>query len=287
MQKSTLQLLRFHFSFFLLPVYLFALSRVAYTNWWRALVIFFILHVLVYPASNGYNSYMDRDESSIGGIKNPMKPTKELFRVTVIMDAIAVISSISISGWFALGILLYILASRAYSYRGIRLKKYPFTGYLTVVIFQGAVTFWLVYHGCHEPVTLHVPVSGMLASSLLIGGFYPLTQVYQHAADAKDGVNSISSKLGYRGTFIFTAMVYFMAFAVLAYHFFSELDWNKFFVLATCMLPIIVYFFIWARKVWKNTTAANFSNTMLMNKVASVCTNLGFLILVIWKIFED
>jgi 1,4-dihydroxy-2-naphthoate octaprenyltransferase len=287
MQKSTVQLLRFHFSFFLLPVYLFALSRVAYTNWWRALLIFGILHLLVYPASNGYNSYMDRDQTSIGGIKKPMAPTLELYIITLIMDIAAVGLSCIVSIYFALGILLYILASRAYSYRGIRLKKYPFAGYLTVVIFQGAVTYWLVYHGCHEPLTLHVPVSGMLASSLLIGGFYPLTQIYQHEADAKDGVKSISSRLGYRGTFIFTAIVYSIAFMVLAYHFFSELDKDKFFVLATCMLPILVYFFIWARKVWKDVSAASFSNTMRMNLLASVCTNTGFLILVIWKIISN
>ncbi|MES1222060.1 MAG: prenyltransferase, partial [Bacteroidota bacterium] len=135
-----------------------------------------------------------------------------------------------------------------------------------------------------EPITREIPISGMLASSLLIGGFYPLTQVYQHEADAKDGVKSISSWLGYRGTFRFTAIVYSFAFMVLAYHFFSALDGTKFFVPATCMLPILVYFFIWARKVWMNNSAANFTNTMRMNIIASVCTNLGFLILVIWKI---
>jgi len=251
------------------------------------LLIFAILHLLVYPASNGYNSYMDRDQTSIGGIKNPMPPTLELYIVTLIMDAVAVILSFFISWPFALGILLYILASRAYSYRGIRLKKYPFAGYLTVVIFQGAVTYWLVYHGCHEPVTLQVPGSGMLAASLLIGGFYPLTQVYQHEADAKDGVKSISRRLGYRGTFVFTAIVYTMALMVLAYHFFYELDGDKFIVLATCMLPVLVYFFIWARKVWKNVSAASFANTMRMNLLASVCTNTGFLILVIWKITSN
>ena len=287
MQKSTIQLLRFHFSFFLLPVYLFALSRVAYTNWWRAVLIFAILHLLVYPASNGYNSYMDRDQTSIGGIKNPMAPTLELYIVTLLMDIAAVSLSFIVSFYFALGILLYILASRAYSYRGIRLKKYPFIGYLTVVIFQGGVTFWLVYYGCHEPLTTDVPLSGIIASSLLIGGFYPLTQIYQHDADAKDGVKSISSRLGYRGTFIFTAIVYSFAFMVLAYHFFLELDAVKFFVLATCMLPILVYFFIWARKVWRNVLAASFSNTMRMNLLASVCTNTGFLILVIWKIVSN
>ena len=75
LQKSTIQLLRFPFSFFLLPVYLFALSQVPSPHWGHALLIFFILHLLVYPASNGYNSYMDRDESSIGGIKQPLQPT--------------------------------------------------------------------------------------------------------------------------------------------------------------------------------------------------------------------
>ncbi|MEO6314481.1 MAG: UbiA family prenyltransferase [Chitinophagaceae bacterium] len=283
MQKSTIQLLRFHFSFFLMPVYLFALSRVVYTNWWRALLIFCILHLLVYPASNGYNSYMDRDETSIGGVKKPMVPTLELYIVSLLMDITAVALGCIVSLYFALGILLYILASRAYSFRGIRLKKYPFAGYITVVIFQGAVIFWLVYYGCHQPLSFDVPVSGMLASSLLIGGFYPLTQVYQHEADARDGVKSISSWLGYRGTFIFTGIVYAFAFMVLAYHFFMALDWDKFFVLATCMLPILVYFFIWARKVWKNVSAASFTNTMRMNLLASICTNAGFIILVIWK----
>jgi 1,4-dihydroxy-2-naphthoate polyprenyltransferase len=289
LHRSTIQLLRFHFSFFLLPVYLFALSQVVYINTPRALIIFFILHVLVYPASNGYNSYMDRDETSIGGIKNPLQPTRQLFLVTVCMDMAAVALSFIISAWFAVGIACYILASRAYSYRGIRLKKHPIVGYLTVVIFQGAVTFWLVYYGSREPLELALQSStlrGMVASSLLIGGFYPLTQIYQHQADARDGVKSISSLLGYRGTFFFTAIVYSVAFMLLAVHFFLQLEPDKFFVLATCMMPILVYFFVWARKVWKDPVAADFSHTMRMNLLASCCTNLGFIILLIWKLFE-
>ena len=70
-QRSTIQLLRFHFSFFLMPVYWFALSQVVRPNAGRALLIFLILHLLIYPSSNGFNSYMDRDEGSIGGLKSP------------------------------------------------------------------------------------------------------------------------------------------------------------------------------------------------------------------------
>jgi 1,4-dihydroxy-2-naphthoate octaprenyltransferase len=286
LQRSTIQLLRFHFSFFLLPVYLFALTQVPAINVTNALLIFFILHVLVYPSSNGYNSYMDRDEGSIGGIEKPLPPTRQLFYVSVSMDMAAILLSCFITWWFVICIAAYIAASRAYSYRGIRLKKHPVTGYLTVVIFQGSVTFFMVYHGSDSHHTLQVPWTGIIASGLLIGGFYPLTQVYQHAADKKDGVITISALLGYRGTFIFTAIIYTLAMSVLAYMFIQTEQQIKFVVLATLMIPILVYFFRWAAKVWKDVHTANFYHTMRMNLLASCCTNIAFLTLLTWRWFE-
>ena len=283
---STLQLLRFHFSFFLMPVYFFALSEVNHINWYDAALVFVILHLVVYPSSNGYNSYMDRDTSPIGGLKNPLQPTRQLFIVTECMDITAVVISFFITWLFALGIFLYIIASRAYSNRKIRLKKFPITGYMTVVIFQGAVTFFLVYHGADGNHTTHVPVISMVASSLLIGGFYPLTQIYQHEDDIKDGVKTISYQLGYSGTFIFTGIVYVLAFSMLGLQFFLKLEWTRFIILQTFMLPVLIYFFVWFRKVLKNKKEANFKNTMHMNLLASVCTNLGFITLLILHLVE-
>lgn len=284
--RSTLQLLRFHFSFFLMPGYFFALSQVDPIYWPRAILIFIILHLLVYPASNGYNSYMDRDTSPIGGLKNPLQPTRQLFVVTVIMDVASVLLSLSVSRVFAIGIIFYILASRAYSYRKIRLKKFPITGYLTVIIFQGAVTFFLVYHGSSRNLTFHVPVLAMIASSLLIGGFYPLTQIYQHEEDRKDGVNTISNLLGYNGTFIFTGIVYAFAFIILAWYFYLQARFSNFIILQIFMLPVIIKFFTWFQKVRKNNKEANFKNTMQMNLLASICTNFGFITLLILKLLE-
>ena len=282
-KRSTIQLLRFHFSFFLLPVYLFALSQVPAINTGNAILIFCILHLLVYPSSNGYNSFMDRDEESIGGVKAPLQPTIQLFYVSVIMDVLAVLLSLGISYWFTICIVAYIAASRAYSYRGIRLKRFPFVGYLTVILFQGTVTFFMVYHGSSVDKTTSVPFADLLAAALLIGGFYPLTQIYQHDADRKDGVITISAWLGYRGTFIFTALIYTLAMGLLFYQFFNMGEEKKFIVLATVMLPVLVYFFIWAGKVWKDVRAADFAHTMRMNMLASLCTNLAFLTLTIWR----
>lgn len=286
MQKSTLQLLRFPFSFFLMPIYLFALGQVHFIHVGRAVLVFLILHVFVYPASNGYNSYMDKDESPIGGLEKPLKPTRELFWVTVVMDALAVLLSLFISFYFAAGMLIYILISRAYSYRGIRLKRYPFIGYITVVVFQGAFTFWMVYHGVHEDLPLIAPWPPLMIASLLIGGFYPLTQIYQHDADKSDGVTTISYVLGYRGTFIFTALIYLMSFVLIVYWFLFSFQVIGLMVLSVLFMPTFVYFFYWAGKVWKDHAAANFKHTMQMNLIASVCTNLAFITILILNLFE-
>jgi 1,4-dihydroxy-2-naphthoate polyprenyltransferase len=280
-QRSTLQLLRLPFSFFLMPVYWFALSQVFPRDWGRALLIFLILHLLVYPASNGYNSYMDRDTGPIGGVAKPLQPTRQLFLVTVLMDGLALLLGLFIGLYFVAGLACYILASRAYSYRGIRLKKYPFIGWLTVISCQGALVFFLVYQGSHPAPVGMVSILGvaeaMIASSLLLGGFYPLTQLYQHEADRKDGVRTLSLVLGYRGSFIFTGIVYTLAFLLLAHYFLLSAEITEFCVLATCMLPVIVYFMIWAVKVWKDPGQANYVNTMRMNLLASICTNVGFI----------
>ena len=70
LQKSTITLLRIPFSFFLMPVFFFSLSQVPEINYAKALLIFIILHFIMYPASNGYNSYMDNDEESIGMLES-------------------------------------------------------------------------------------------------------------------------------------------------------------------------------------------------------------------------
>jgi len=224
---------------------------------------------------------MDRDTSPIGGLQRPLAPTRQLFLVTLVMDLLALLLGTLIGLYFVAGLAVYLLASRAYSYRGIRLKKRPVMGYLTVIICQGALVFFLVYQGSSLSGDLHPPPEAMLISSLLIGGFYPLTQIYQHEADRKDGVRTISMLLGLRGSFIFTAVIYTLAMLLMTYYFFITLQIREFEVLATCMLPILVYFFIWATKVWKDPDQANFTNTMRMNLLASICTNAGFIAVLI------
>jgi 1,4-dihydroxy-2-naphthoate octaprenyltransferase len=284
---STIKLLRIPFSFFLSPIYLFALSQTPNINWFNAALVFIIIHFLVYPASNGYNSYMDRDTGPIGGLEKPPPPSPELYRLTIVLDIIAILLSLLVDLVFTAVMISYIGASKAYSYRGIRLKRFAILSYLVVVIFQGAISFWLVYYGSsEEPSVFTPPWLGMLICALLVGGFYPLTQIYQHQQDLEDGVITISYKLGYRGTFVFSMLIYILAWICMAQFFIPSGEGNKLLLVGIFFIPTLVYFLLWWKKVHADPAAANFSNTMKMNWLAATCTNLAFLILLIWNNIE-
>lgn len=283
--RSTIQLLRFHFSFFLMPVYWFALSFADNIYLPRAILVFVILHLLVYPSSNGYNSFMDRDADSIGGLKRPLQPTRQLFLVSVIMDVIALGLSLFISTLFAACVLIYIICSRLYSYRGVRLKQYPLLGYFTVIINQGSLTFFMVYHGSQQNLSNHMSWLGLLAAAFLIGGFYPITQVYQHEADKRDNVTTISMLLGKKRTFIFCGLMYMVAMIILWLYYSGRELYTTFFVLLIFFLPVLVYFMQWFLKVLNDDKKADFKHTMQMNWLASTCTSLAFITIILLQKF--
>jgi len=287
--KSTIQHLRLHFSFFLMPVFLFALSQNTTINWPSAILGFVILHLFVFPSSNGYNSYQDRDETSIGGLKNPPKVSHNLFKLTIFLDILSVFAGLFISVYFSLFTLIFVLVSRAYSYRGIRLKQYPYIGFITVFIFQGAFVYLMASSAISSFSIINffsqTSLLCMCISSLFIGSVYPLTQIYQHEADKKDGVISISYKLGYIGTFVFSGILFIFACTLMFYFFSLKHQLVSLAIFLVIMLPVIIKLSVWFNKVRIDTANANFENTMSLNLVTSVCMNLFFVILILNNIY--
>lgn len=283
--RSTVKHLRLPFSFFLMPVFLFALSQASTINWQNTIIAFVILHLFIFPSSNGYNSYQDRDETSIGGLKHPPKVTRKLFYATLLLDIMGVLIGLFISLYFSLFVLIFVLMSRAYSYRNVRLKKYAVIGFLTVFIFQGAFVFLMASSAITAySVKTFFSLNNiicMTVASLFMGSIFPLTQIYQHEADKKDGVISISYKLGYIGTFLFSAILFSIATIFLFYYFNLKHQQIALVLFLLIMLPVIAKLSTWFRKVRKDTSQANFENTMTMNLLTSTCMNLYFILLVL------
>lgn len=285
--RSTILHLRFLFSWFLMPVYFFSLAISPNLNGDRLLWSFVIIHLLVYPASNGYNSYFDKDEGSIGGLKNPPPVNRSLFVAAWLLDLVAVgLAWWKVNSIFAAMILLYGLASKAYSHPAVRLKKYPITGWLWVAFFQGVFTFVMCYAGINalpveNLVQTKVLIPGALASLMLLGT-YPMTQVYQHAEDAKRGDTTISLKLGVRGTFGLVMGIFSLASVLYAAYFYTFFEWRFAMSFLVALFPVVVFFLIWFYRVWRNEEVANYRNTMWLNFLSATCLN-GFFFWLFWE----
>lgn len=282
--RDALKLMRIPFSVYLMPVFWFALSVVSDYAMGKAVAVFLIIHLLVYPASNGYNCYFDRDQSSIGGLKHPPKVTKNLFWLVVLFDVLAILGAILISFPFAACIAVYLLVSKAYSYDKIRLKKYPFLSTLVVIFFQGAFTFLMVQLGIGLAQEVIISPTNLIfagVSTLFLCGSYPLTQVYQHTEDARRGDKTISLVLGIQGTFLFSGISLLMGSGLLLFAFLSTNQEINILIFLLCTAPVVFFFTRWFWKVRQNRAEANFENTMLMNKVSSLSISLAFILMII------
>ncbi len=284
LSRSTFLHLRFPFSFFLLPVWLFALTVSPNLDINGIVWSFITIHLLVYPASNGFNSYFDKDEKSIGGLKNPPPVKKELYFTSLLLDALALLlASWFVNVAFALLLFVYGLASKAYSHPAVRLKKYPILGWLTVVFFQGVFTFAMSYIGINRFSWenlwhARVLVPGLL-TSLMFFATYPMTQVYQHEEDSKRGDRTLSLILGVRGTFFFAMGFFTIASAGFVYYFLTTYSLYYALVFLATQSPVIFFFLNWLVRVWKDPQQADHTSTMRLNLLSSICLNAFFLYL--------
>lgn len=280
--RSTFLHLRIPFSFFLLPVFLFALSLSTDIECQSACLAFFIIHFLLYPASNGYNSYFDKDEGSIGGLKNPPKVNKQLYYTVLIMDLIALVLGLLVSLEFSFMLLMYGIASKAYSHPSIRLKKYPIISLIIAGFFQGFFTFVMTTMALNDIgfsiFTKKMVLIPALLSSMLLWGSYPMTQIYQHDEDFKRGDRTLSIVLGIKGTFLFTSVVFSITNACFLIFYLNNFNLWSAIIFQLSLLPTLIFFMKWFLKVIKDETKADFTNTMRLNFITATCMNAFFLL---------
>ncbi|NEU08874.1 UbiA family prenyltransferase [Flavihumibacter sp. R14] len=281
--QSALVHMRFPFSFLLMPVFLFALSQVPQVILPDTVLTFIIWHLLVYPASNGYNSYFDKDEGSIALVENPPPVDTSLYYFSLLLDGIAVILALFVSIELVAAVLLYGLFSKLYSHSSTRLKKYPVTSFLIVFIFQGACIYWSSYSAISGLSILHgwnqnFLIAGLICSCL-IGATYPLTQVYQHEEDRKRGDTTLSMLLGVKGSFLFTAILFAIAMALLFIYWRNLEQLYNFWIFLPFALPVVGVFLDWYRRVSKDQRQANFRNMSRMTITSGAMMLLYFAIL--------
>jgi 1,4-dihydroxy-2-naphthoate octaprenyltransferase len=285
--RSAIAHLRFIFSFFLLPVFLFALSQVRVVNTVDLWFVFFIWHLLAFPASNGYNSYFDKDEDSIALLEKPPAVDISAYYFSIFLEILAFLLALFVNWQFALAVLIYGIMSKLYSHPSTRLKKYPLLSFLVVFIFQGCFIYWttcaaLTNSDILSLWNLHFFIGGAICSCL-IGASYPLTQIYQHDEDSRRGDRTLSILLGYKGSFIFSGTLFALGILTSYFYWNQAGQLNHFFLFLGCAAPIFLFFNYWFYSVSQSIAKANFKNAMIMNFLSATCMVIYFGLLVILK----
>lgn len=228
---------------------------------------------------------MDRDTGSIGVLKVPPPVTVKMYRASIFFDTIGLLIALVADYRIFLMMIPYILVSKIYSWHRIRLKKYPVKGWGAVILFQGGYTFFLAFatakNFIFEQPDIPILFYGFIISSLLIGAYYPLTQVYQHDEDRIHGDLTLSRLLGIRGTFYFTAILFMISVAVAWFYFSGINQYNLFYVFIVCLVPPVLYFINWFKRVYKNEQEAGFKPAMRMTFISSTLLNLCFFIMLL------
>lgn len=275
MNRSTLLHLRIPFSLYLMPFFFFAASQAIPLNYLNALITFVALHLFLYPASNGYNSYYDKDEESIGGLENPPPVNRQLFYYSLFFDLVAILLGIFVNVGFATMMIIYGLASKAYSHPAIRLKKYAIGGLFTVVFFQGFFTYVMTIVALEgfnfEVIFRYETLFPALLCSFLLLGSYPITQVYQHSEDKKRGDRTFSILLGIRGTFAWTAGIFTLGTIGFMYYFSEKYSFSTALLFPLFLSPVLIYFLTWVFEVLGDSSKANWKSTMQLNQISAVC----------------
>ncbi len=276
--------LRIPFSYFLLPVFLFSLAVSPNISSKPILWTFIIVHFFLYPASNGFNSYFDKDEQSIGGLKYPPPVNKGLYYLSLLFDLISIILGvIMINVPFAIMLFIYGLVSKAYSHPQIRLKKFPITGWIVAGLFQGLFTFVMCYIGINKysfenAFSLSVLIPGSL-STIMLWANYPMTQIYQHEEDANRGDMTFSRMLGILGTFYFVGTTFSIVMIGFVLYFLSFYNGNYALIFLVALFPVATYFVVWFIRAYKDESKADYSHTMWLNFISATCLNAFFIYL--------
>jgi 4-hydroxybenzoate polyprenyltransferase len=191
--------LRLHFQLLLAPIFLWGFllggGRVGPT----AVVAFAIFHVCLYGGATAFNSAYDRDEGPVGGLERPPPVSAALlpFSVAVLLAGWGLSATVSRAFFGLYGAILAF--ALAYSHPRTRWKAGPWSSLATIFLGQGVLGFlggWAAAQARLSAALGRDGYLGALTASLIVVGFYPLTQLYQIEADRTRGDRTLAVAWG-------------------------------------------------------------------------------------------
>jgi 4-hydroxybenzoate polyprenyltransferase len=178
---------------------------------------FFVIFIIFFGSINAYNSYYDKDDGPIGGLKRPPKMKKWMLFAAWFMKLLAIVLSFYMGIVYTVTIILGAIMSWLYSGPPFRLKSHPIISLILVGV--GSISFsviWGFLSAGGQEFSLFV-ILGIIANGLVFLSMYPFSQIYQIEEDKRRGDNTFCVRFGVSGVKKFFYIFYLIGAILLVY----------------------------------------------------------------------
>ncbi|MEL7833964.1 UbiA family prenyltransferase [Fodinibius sp. Rm-B-1B1-1] len=166
---------------------------------WSFIIQFLNVHLLLFGGATVYNSYWDKDEGPIGGLKHPPKIVPWMWGASLIFQfigfGIAIREGVVFTGIYGSSMFFFWL----YSTPLARWKGHPIKSLVAIGVSTGLNAVLMGYLAAGNSQLPFWVLVAALGASLLLLSLYPISQIYQQDEDRKRGDRTFAVRYGKRG----------------------------------------------------------------------------------------
>ncbi len=147
---------------------------------------FLVIHLLLFGGATVYNSYWDKDEGPIGGLRQPPPLAAWTRPASILLQFGGLVLSIPLGPVYLLFYLLSMLFFWLYSHPVYRWKGKPILSLIAIGVSTGSnsLIFGYLAAGSSWDPAILIPAAGV---ALIMLSLYPVSQIYQREDDEKRG----------------------------------------------------------------------------------------------------
>lgn len=208
-----------------------------WTEYWFQ---FLNVHVLLFGGATAFNSYWDKDEGPVGGLKNPPKMKPWMRHASLMLQLAGFLWSISVGLLFSFIYTVSILLFWLYSTPLARWKGKPVLSLIAIGVSTGTNSTILGALAAGMEFSWIMVTAG-LGTALVMLSLYPVSQIYQLDEDKKRGDTTFAIYYGLTGIRRFFAISFISGVAAVAFSIFFV---NRFIAIAFGGLGLFVWIFL-------------------------------------------
>lgn len=184
-------------------------------NWQQFWLQFLNVHVLLFGGATAYNSWWDKDDGPIGGLKSPPKMNRWMWPASMGMQYIGLAWAVTVGWNYAIIYALSMLFFWLYSTPLARWKGKPVRSIIAIGISTGTNSFLLGFLAAGGyPITFSEDLIAIGVAAVILS-LYPVSQVYQTKEDAKRGDHTFAGAYGLIGVKWFYTILFFVGILIL------------------------------------------------------------------------